>query len=84
MNKINPRPTDAEFRRLWDRFSQSTLDELTACPKTGLASCLLEMNTTFGFKATRIYLSKSALQEITHLESELRNIFERWIKYLIR
>jgi len=79
----NPRPTDAEFRQLWDRFSQSTLDELTACPKVGLASCLIEMNAGFGFQATRIYLSNKAIQEIVHLESKLKNIFERWIKYLL-
>lgn len=77
-------PTEAEFRRLWDAFSQDTLDELTACGLSGLAAILIELKANKGFKASRAYLSWNAIQEILHLNSDLRDIFERWIDNLFK
>jgi hypothetical protein len=73
------KPTEAEFRVLWDALSQSTLDELTACPIIGLGAFFVELKAMRGFAASRLYFSKDAIQEILHLNSGLKDIFERWI-----
>ena len=74
-----PRPTDQEFRQLWDWLSQGTLDELIACGVRGLNTCLFELNYQQGFTLSRRFLSLRALQEIQQMDSHLFDIFERWI-----
>lgn len=76
--------TKQEFSRLCDNLTQETLDELTACPVAGLGVFLIELKANRGFKATRMYFSNKAIQEILHLNTEDRNVFERWINSFFR
>jgi hypothetical protein len=48
------KPTEAEFSELYEALSQSTIDELTACPIHGLGAFFIELKVMRGFAASRL------------------------------